>query len=87
MQYLLTQEEYDALRAKQELDLGMKKEKLQKLCTKIADTMPVKWGWSKDEEAKPWGCILSLGDADDEWYCDSCPVQSICPNEYKEWSK
>lgn len=42
MQYLLTQEEYDALRARQQHEISTKK--LQKLCTKIADTMPVKWG-------------------------------------------
>jgi len=46
--------------------------------------MPVKWGWSKDEEAKPWGCIHSQ---QEEWYCDSCPVQEICPEPDKEWSK
>lgn len=84
MQYLLTQEEYDALRARQQHEIELSTKKLQKLCTKIADTMPVKWGWSKDEEAKPWGCIHSQ---QEEWYCDSCPVQEICPEPDKEWSK
>ena len=41
MQYILTQEEYDALRKQQALDLGMKRDQLQRLCTRIADTMPV----------------------------------------------
>ena len=86
MQYVLTQEEYDELRAKQTLDLGMQKDRLQTLCTLIADTMPVKWGWSKDEEPKPWGCVLTAAKYHDEWYCDSCPVQDICPAD-KEWSK
>jgi len=84
MQYILTQEEYDALRKKQQHELTLSKGKLQKLCTKIADTMPVKWGWSKDEEAKPWGCILTN---EHEWYCDSCPVQEICPYHSKSWSQ
>lgn len=84
MQYLLTQEEYDALRARQQHEIKLSQAKLQKLCTKIADTMPVKWGWSKDEEAKPWGCILT---EKHEHYCDKCPVQEICPEPDKEWSK
>jgi hypothetical protein len=84
MQYILTQEEYDALRKKQTRELNLGTVKLQELCTKIADTMPVLWGWSKDETAKPWGCIRST---EDEWYCDSCPVQEICPYTGKEWSK
>ena len=86
MQYLLTQEEYDALRARQQHEIELSTKKLQTLCTKIADTMPVKWGWSKDEEAKPWGCVLTAAKNNEEWYCDSCPVQDICPAD-KEWSK
>jgi len=83
MQYLLTQEEYNALCYKQKHEIKMSKDKLQKLCTEIANTMPVKWGWSEGEEAKPWGCILT----NKQWYCDSCPVQEICPNDNKDWSK
>lgn len=84
MQYILTQEEYDAMRAKQKLALDLDKQNLQALCTKIADEMPVVWrGWS-DAQAKPWGCILSKSR---DWYCDSCPVQKICPEQFKEWSK
>lgn len=84
MQYVLTQEEYDALRAKQALDLGMKKDQLQKLCTRIADDMPVSVKWIDNGNPHPWGCILTTKY---EHYCDDCPVQEICPNEDKEWSK
>lgn len=84
MQYILTQEEYDALRAKQKLDIGMQRSKLQKLCTKVADTMPVSVKWINDGKPEPWGCIIT---AKFEHYCDECPVQEICPHEHKEWSK
>ena len=84
MQYILTQEEYDALKAKQEHDLKISQKALQELCTRIANEMPVKWGWNTKEEAKPWGCILTM---EGEWYCDKCPVQKICPHPHKDWSK
>ena len=79
MRYLLTKKEYLALtNAKNSIRLENTK-KLQQLCTKIADTMPVKWGWN-GPDPKPWGCILSVKkDSNQEWYCDQCPVQEICP--------
>ena len=83
MQYILSQEEYDALRKKQEKEISLSEKKLQKLCTEIADTMPIQWGWGQPEP-KPWGCIFTQ---EDDWYCDQCPVQDICPNPYKHWSK
>lgn len=100
MQYILTQEEYDALKEKQKLHLDMQGKKLQELCTKICDTMPVDWGWGgrkgDPENIKPWGCILTY-EAEakakgehyyhDDWYCDQCPVQDICPHDWKSWSK
>jgi hypothetical protein len=86
--YILTQKEYDDLRAKQERQLNLADNKLQKLCTKIADTMPITigkaWpGW----ENKPWGCVKTIEQDGDEWYCDYCPVYDICPSEYKPASK
>jgi hypothetical protein len=84
MQYVLTQEEYDALRARQEHEIKLSRAKLQKLCTKIADTMPVKRDWNPDGEPAPWGCVLT---EKYEHYCDHCPVQEICPYDDKEWSK
>lgn len=95
MQYVLSQAEYDELKAKKTVDFKMKTDKLQKLCTKIADTMPVKWGWGppyhdvdgisvSQDIPKPWGCVLSTHR---EWYCDTCPVTEICPYPDKHWSK
>mgnify|MGYP003333244324 FL=1 len=84
MQYILTEEEYKELQKKRKHEIQLSRSKLQTLCTTIANEMPVKWGWSKDEEAKPWGCILTT---EEEWYCDSCPVTDICPNMDKHWSK
>lgn len=82
MQYILSEQEYRDLTAQAQL-VTISKAELQKLCTKIADEMPVKWGWN-GPDPKPWGCILSK---DGEWYCDKCPVQQICPEPFKEWSK
>lgn len=84
MQYILTQEEYDKLTKANQAVLNLSKEKLQVLCTKIADTMPINLEWG-GQNPKPWQCILT---ADFEYHtCDCCPVQDICPNEAKEWSK
>jgi len=72
MQYVLTQAEYDDLVRKQKLDLKLKKQELQKLCTQIADTMPVSVKWYNDGKPTPWGCILTPeGEPkDEELYCD-----------------
>lgn len=83
MQYILTQEELDALHnridsAKQENRMIM-----QALCTQICDLKPIKF-WD-NEDARPWECIHSL--KDDEWYCDECPVKDMCPETHKQWSK
>lgn len=84
MQYLLTDSEYRKLEEKSERVRKLPSEAdLQKLCTKIADTMPVDAGW-RDKEPSPWGCILTNKH---EWYCDKCPVQDICPLDHKNWSK
>lgn len=102
MQYILTEEEYQALKKKQILEIDMQKKKLQKLCTKIANTMPIfYWG---NKEARIWGCIrneynenVECLDEDDvprgveitmsSGYCDECPVQDICPETNKRYSK
>ena len=84
MQYILSQEEFDALVEKSERDEKKYQADLQKLCTLCADNIPIsgEWGVWKDTPT-PWGCILT----DDDWYCDKCPVQDMCPNKYKQWSK
>ena len=88
MQYILTQEEYNELLAKKKTEIGLYKEKLQNLCTKIANEMPITRSWDKNNKS-PWGCILTQKDKDGylDWYCDNCPVQYICPYEYKEFSQ
>lgn len=86
MMYILTQEEYVELKQAKSEKIQMSKKKLQTLCTKIANEMPVNWGWG-GPDPKPWGCIHTENDEYDEWYCDKCPVQEICPEEWKNWSK
>ncbi len=83
MQYLLTEDEYLDLTTKHSQNLRLQQKELQELCSKIADEMPIQRDWDANNH-KPWGCILT---AKYEWYCDKCPVQKICPNPYKEWSK
>lgn len=79
MQYILTEKEFRALKKYRNLpDI----ETLQKVCTEIADTFPITF-WGRTEPI-PWGCILT---AEEEWVCDECPVEKICPFEYKEFSK
>lgn len=84
MMYMLTEAEYQELRSTRAEALRLQKEELQTLCSRIADEMPVKWGWGGPDTPKPWGCILTTKR---EWYCDKCPVQKICPNPSKDWSK
>ena len=82
MQYILTQAEYDELKnVKKKTDMSHEKE-LQKICTKVANEMPIKWDWG-DHDLKPWGCSVTKED----WYCDQCPVISICPKEWKSFSQ
>jgi hypothetical protein len=81
MMYILTQEEFDALQEKNRKITEEAQKVLQDLCTRVANSEPVKKGWYA---GKPWGCILST---DDEWYCDDCPVRKVCPHRYKRLSK
>lgn len=87
MQYLLSQEEFDELNTKREHEIQLSQKKLQKLCSTIANEMPILFWINK--EATPWGCGLDPKDEDDhdEFYCDECPVQDICPNDHKHWSQ
>ena len=87
MQYILTEQEYGELlaRANEEPLVNITKKQLQALCTKIANEMPITLNWGPwKEKPTPWGCIHT---AEGEWYCDSCPVQKICPEENMSWSK
>ena len=87
MQFILTEKEYEDLLINKTHKIDLEKDKLQKLCTKIANEMPILY-WGNTEKST-WGCILDNDGKElrDEHYCDKCPVQEICPYEYKEWSK
>lgn len=84
MQYLLTEAEYEKLVGEAKKIKAKAEATLQTFCTRVANEMPVDWGWTAGAPKKPWGCILTTKA---EWYCDSCPAQEICPHEGKEWSK
>ena len=82
MQFLLTEEEYEALLKRATAgDKAPKPEHLQQLCTVVANHVPVQAGLMK---GKPWGCIITVKDLT---YCDECPAQGLCPYPYKRWSK
>lgn len=81
MMYVLTQEEFDALQEKNRKITEDVQKVLQDLCTRVANSELVKEGWYA---GKPWGCVLTV---EHEWYCDDCPVQDVCPYDWKEWSK
>ena len=77
MQYILTEQEYRNLCFARDQKTQAQKDRLQALCTKIANAMPVPVG---DGLPVPWGCML---DTPETWACDNCPVQEICPAEKK----
>lgn len=84
MQRLLTEDEYQGLvRAPQQF-LDQQRAIIQKLCTKIADEVPIKPSWAGEVPPKPWGCILTV---EYEHYCDECPAQKMCPHPRKNWSQ
>lgn len=85
MQYVLTEDEYNALLEKSKQQRRMpSKEDLQKFCTMVAETLPVASGWYK---GKVWGCVLSEHNKSPCGYCDDCPAKDVCPYDNKEWSK
>lgn len=87
MQYLLTKDEYDALRAEQQASLDASKAKLQKLATSAANHIPILHDWAPKDPATPWGCILNKAPEANPGYCDDCPAQIICPHDGKEFSQ
>jgi hypothetical protein len=87
MQFLLSESEYEDLLINKTHKIDLEKDKLQKLCTKIANEMPILY-WDHTEKST-WDCILDDAGKElrGEHYCDECPVQEICPYEDKQWSK
>jgi len=63
MQYLLTEQEYNALCAEQRLQTKANQEELQALCTQAAMHIPIVVEWWTDKTPRPWGCILGPQDA------------------------
>ena len=86
MQYLLTQQEYEALRREKTLRTDSEKAELQAFCTLAAQHVPVVVEWRADKTPRPWGCILGSREQN-PGYCDKCPASEICPFDGKEWSK
>jgi hypothetical protein len=84
MQYILSKEELDELKHAKSMKEIIEVDKVQELCSKIANEMPVQHEWSCDKTPRPWDCIIT---EEDEHYCDDCPVNEICPYDDKEWSK
>lgn len=88
MQYILTQEELDALKAEQRARLYGSKKDLQKLATLAARHIPVKPNWApRTSDPSPWGCALDGPEHKNMGYCDCCPAQIICPSDSKSYSK
>lgn len=86
MQYVLTQQEYDALLREKKLRTASQTAELQTLCTLAAMHVPVPRPWADDKTPAPWGCILGPAEKN-PGYCDDCPAQKLCPHEGKEWSQ
>jgi len=74
MQYLLTEDEYKALRDQASLFERQHEEVLKDLCARVANSEPVEA--TEHREAKPWGCVYTVKT---EHYCDRCPVLKQCP--------
>ena len=86
MQYLLTQQEYDALHREKRLRTDAQTAELQKLCTLAAQHIPIVLEWRRDKPPSPWGCILGPREQN-PGYCDDCPSKQVCPHDGKEWSQ
>ncbi len=86
MHYLLNEEEFRELTEMKELLKTLPSTaELQRVCTKVASTLPIKIAWGREKgQMAPWGCILL---PDSIPYCDDCPVKTICPHPHKNWSK
>lgn len=86
MQYLLTEQEFRALKDEQQRRIEADEEQLQAFCTLAAMHIPVIREWSHDKRPRPWGCILGPQEQR-PCYCDDCPSAAFCPYPHKEWSQ
>lgn len=86
MQYILTQEEYDAL-IKRTVDVKEDaKNTINELCKEVAIHKPVRRSWATHLPPSPWGCIHQTDQKNSPIYCDECPVIRVCKLS-KECSK
>lgn len=86
MQYIMEKEEYDQMIADHEKALSGLVGVIQNLCIEVATNKKIKYWGNKDPRV--WGCILIDEDHPESMeYCDECPVQNVCPNPQKQWSK
>lgn len=83
---LYTQQEWDDRDALHHNRVKVLNVQLQELCTKVACLESITRPWAPNEQPTPWGCIL-VKDKRHCGYCDCCPVQDVCPYQFKEWSK
>ena len=85
MQYLLTQAEFGEIYDKHHKEVNILLVRLQDACTLAAEHVKVRLDDEEPEEGlQPWGCVMVT---DGLSYCDKCPVQKLCPNEHKRYSK
>lgn len=85
MQYILSQQELDALKDVQAAKISTSKSTLQEFCTLAALHIPVYRKW--DKSLTPWGCILVSKGESNPRYCDECPAKQFCPSTIKEFSQ
>lgn len=80
MQYILTEEEYDALFNEHNAETTRLQNIINDLCRRVAEHEPtnVTPMWSKDPpKFEPFGCRHNK--IKNVWgYCDSCPVVDCC---------
>ena len=87
MQYLLSHEEMNAFLKDQELlRKAPNPDILKNVCLHVATTMitTIDVNGYGANATEPHGCIHSKTVR--AWYCDKCPIESICPME-KDFSK
>lgn len=82
MQYILTEEEYQAKIGQSEVHYEKLQNTINDLCRIVADHMPTEW---KPGVSEPWGCIRS--NPKGTMYCDLCPVRDTCKFQFKTFSK
>ena len=87
MQYILTEDEFNTLSAEPNEIAKQADKVIMSLCIQVANNKPIVHSYRDENNKvihKPWRCIKSV---DYEHYCDECPVNNVCPEPNKEWSK